>query len=226
MYYSDISYYDFRSLGNNTLNGGAGNDNLSAGGSKGDNLLLGGDGNDYISISGYKNFTDDSSDDYTGYSAEYDSRSDGNNTLNGGAGDDILSAGGSTGDNLLSGGNGNDTLIAGYGNDTLCGGNGTDTFAFNNSNQGVDRLYDFNPTNELIQVSAAGFGGGLSTGSLSAGEFRIGASANTLLQRFIYNSATGGLFFDRDGSASGFTQVQFAQLSTGLSLTENNFVVV
>ncbi|MEH2381443.1 MAG: hypothetical protein V7K27_21560 [Nostoc sp.] len=37
--------------------------------------------------------------------------------------------------------------------------------------------------------------------------------------------ATGALYFDKDGSATGFSQVQFAQLSTGLSLTNNNFVV-
>ncbi|MEH2445249.1 MAG: hypothetical protein V7K18_05560 [Nostoc sp.] len=78
----------------------------------------------------------------------------------------------------------------------------------------------------MIQVSAAGFGGGLSSGSLKVSQLTIGTSATTNTQRFIYNSATGGLFFDQDGSASRFTQVQFAQLSTGLSLTEKNFVVV
>ncbi|MCC5616913.1 hypothetical protein LC605_17890 [Nostoc sp. CHAB 5836] len=41
-----------------------------------------------------------------------------------------------------------------------------------------------------------------------------------------YNSATGALYFDSDGSASGFTQVQFALVTAGLSLTEKNFVVV
>ncbi|MBN3949518.1 MAG: calcium-binding protein [Nostoc sp. NMS7] len=209
---------DSRSSGNNTLNGGAGNDTLSAGGSTGDNLLSGGDGNDYLDISG----------DYS-YYASYDysdSRSSGNNTLEGGAGDDTLNASGSTGANLLDGGDGNDILIGGNGNDSLYGGAGTDTFAFNNYNGGVDSLYDFNAANELIQVSAAGFGGGLSPGSVSASQFVIGTSATTSNQRFIYNNTTGGLFFDQDGSASGFTQVKFAQLSAGLSLTENNFLVV
>ncbi|MEH2179022.1 hypothetical protein, partial [Nostoc sp.] len=45
-------------------------------------------------------------------------------------------------------------------------------------------------------------------------------------QRFIYDNITGGLYFDQDGSAGAFTQVKFAQLSAGLSLTKNNFVVV
>ncbi|MHC5771284.1 MAG: hypothetical protein ACYTXI_38135 [Nostoc sp.] len=53
----------------------------------------------------------------------------------------------------------------------------------------------------------------------------IGTSATTSDQRFIYDDSTGGLYFDQDGSTSGFTQVKLAQLSTGLSLTNNNFVV-
>jgi Ca2+-binding RTX toxin-like protein len=139
-------------------------------------------------------------------------------------------------DDLIVGGNGNDTLDGNAGNDTLVGGNGndslyggsggTDTFAFNSFNEGIDGIYNFNTTNELIQVSVAGFGGGLSPGSLSANQFTIGVSATTSTQRFIYSDVTGALFFDQDGSANTFTQVQFAQLSAGLSLTKNNFVVV
>jgi Ca2+-binding RTX toxin-like protein len=206
---------DSRSTGNNTLDGGAGNDTLSASGSTGNNLLSGGDGNDYLNISGST---------FGPYSDS--SRSSGNNTLNGGAGDDTLSASGSTGNNTLDGGSGNDTLIGGNGNDSLIGGSGTDTFGFNGYNEGVDSIYDFNATNELIQVSASGFGGELSTPSLSASQFTIGTFTTTGDQRFIYDDSTGGLFFDQDGSDTGFAQVKFAQLSTGLSLTNNNFLVV
>ncbi|MEH2211128.1 MAG: calcium-binding protein [Nostoc sp.] len=242
----NYGYYDSRSSGKNTLNGGAGKDTLSAGGSTGDNLLSGGDGNDYLSISGDYSYIP--SDPYSprDVSITYESRSYGKNTLNGGTGDDNLDATNSKGDNLLDGGagndyisassafgkntiyggSGNDTLIGGFGNDTLYGGTGTDTFVFNNYNKGVDSIYDFNATNEVIQVSAAGFGGGLLAGSLKTSQFTLGTSATTSNQRFIYNSATGGLFFDIDGSASGSTQVKFAQLSTGLSLSVNNFVVV
>ncbi|QLE40350.1 calcium-binding protein [Nostoc sp. C052] len=138
--------------------------------------------------------------------------------------DDLIVGG--NGNDTLNGGFGNDILIGGKGNDSLNGGSGIDTFAFNSFNEGIDRLDDFNTTNELIRVSIAGFGGGLSPGSLSANQFTIGASATTSTQRFIYNDVTGALFFDQDGSASSFTQVQFAQLSPGSSLTKNNFVVV
>ncbi|MEH2142888.1 MAG: calcium-binding protein [Nostoc sp.] len=142
--------------------------------------------------------------------------SNGNDTLDGGDG----------GNDILIGGNGNDILIGGNGNDSLIGGSGTDTFAFNSFNQGIDRLDDFKATSELIQVAADGFGGGLSIGSLKTSQFTLGASATTSTQRFIYNNITGALFFDKDGSGNAFTQVQFAQLSAGLSLTKNNFAVV
>jgi len=248
-YYNGDNYdeYDSRSSGNNTLNGGAGDDTLSASGSKGNNLLSGGYGNDSLSISGYYKYTpSDNPYEPRDLSNTYDSRSSGNNTLSGGAGNDNLSASGSTGSNLLDGGdgndsltafdatgkntlkggNGNDTLTGGKGNDTLIGGSGIDRFVFNSFNQGVDKISDFNTANEVIQVSAAGFGGGLSAGVLSASQLKIGTSATTNAQRFIYNSATGGLFFDKDGSAGTFAQVQFGQLSTGLALTNTNFVVV
>ncbi|MEH1812969.1 MAG: calcium-binding protein [Nostoc sp.] len=180
----------------------------------------------------------------------------GKDTIDGGAGDDLLivhDSGGSEGitstfnattntGSITAGANRviyknierldiigtfyDDLIVGGNGDDTLNGGGGTDTFAFNSFDEGIDRIDDFNTTNELIRVSVAGFGGGLSPGLLSINQFKIGASASTSTQRFIYNDVTGALFFDQDGSASAFTQVQFAQLSAGLSLTKNNFVVV
>ncbi|MEH2460682.1 beta strand repeat-containing protein [Nostoc sp.] len=137
-----------------------------------------------------------------------------------------LNISGTSFDDNIVGNNGNDTLNGAEGNDILTGGNGNDTFAFRTYDQGVARVDDFNATNELIQVSSAGFGGGLLIGSLQKSQFTIGASATTSNQRFIYDSTTGGLYFDSDGSAAAFTQVKFAQLSAGLSLTNNNFVVV
>ncbi|MFN6565426.1 MAG: hypothetical protein RMY28_037275 [Nostoc sp. ChiSLP01] len=46
----------------------------------------------------------------------------------------------------------------------LYGGAGLETFTFNSFNEGSDRIFDFNTTNEVIQVSAIGFRGGLSVG--------------------------------------------------------------
>ncbi|WP_306297042.1 calcium-binding protein [Nostoc sp. C052] len=189
---------------NDNIVGSNGNDTLSTG-NGGNDTIDGGNGNDYLTII---------------------SHTSGNNLLSGGDGNDTLSASSASGNNTLNGGNGNDYLTGGNGNDSLIGGAGVDTFAFNSFNEGLDTIYDFNATNEVIQISAANFGGGLSIGSLKANQFTIGTSPNTSTQRFIYNSTTGALFFDQDGSAGAFTKIQFAQLSTGLSLTNNSFVVV
>ncbi|MEH2067722.1 MAG: calcium-binding protein [Nostoc sp.] len=222
--------------GNNTLNGGAGNDNLVTNFSSGNNLLSGGDGNDSLfaydpdslyslygvyAVSGNNTLSGGTGGDYLNVN-----NSSGDNLLDGGDGNDTLTASGGFGKNTLKGGNGNDTLIGGKGNDSLYGGVGTDTFVFSSFNDGLDRIYDFNTTNEVIQVSAAGFGGGLSAGVLKTSQFTIGTSATTSTQRLIYNSTTGALFFDQDGSAGGFAQIQFAQLTAGLSLTNTNLVVV
>jgi Ca2+-binding RTX toxin-like protein len=248
--YSNFDVYDPTS-GNNTLNGGAGDDTLLAEYSTGNNLLSGGDGNDSLYLSPSSPDTAPSylvtqtvdggkgddllSIDYTnatgGISSTFNATTNVGSITAGTYGVSYknierLNISGTAYDDNIVGSNGNDILTGGYANDSLYGGSGIDTFAFNSFNEGVDRLYDFNATNERIQVSAYYFGGGLSIGSLKANQFRIGTSATTSTQRFIYNSSTGALFFDQDGSAGAFSKVQFAQLSTGLSLTNNNFVVV
>ena len=71
-------------------------------------------------------------------------------TLDGGAGDDILVGG--DGEHILLGGEGNDTLVGGGGNDILTGGEGADLFVWHNGDQGTaatpanDIVTDFNGT--------------------------------------------------------------------------------
>jgi Ca2+-binding RTX toxin-like protein len=65
----------------------------------------------------------------------------------------------------------------------------------------------------------------LNLGGLTAAQFTIGAAAQDASDRFIYNSQTGALFFDLDGSGAA-AQVQIATLSTGLAMTHQNIVVV
>ena len=67
---------------------------------------------------------------------------------------------------------------------------------------------------------------GLTQGAfLPAGDFVIGAAAADVADRIIYNSATGNLFFDQDGTGAA-AQVLFADLASGLPLTSNDFFVV
>lgn len=100
--------------GNDTIIGGAGNDELS--GANGKDIILGGDGNDYL---------------LGGGGADRLFGDAGNDTLSGGGGNDCLY--GSVGSNWLIGGPGNDRLFA-RGNvgaiDTVSGNLGLDTAEF------------------------------------------------------------------------------------------------
>ncbi|WP_292814274.1 calcium-binding protein [Nostoc sp. JL23] len=214
--------YSVGNFGDQSVNVIGGNDTIDGG--KGDDLLIVDDGNGSDAITSTFNATTNQGSITAGTNRISYKNIERLDITGTGYNDNIV---GSNGNDTLNGGGGNDILIGGKGNDTLYGGyDGSDTFAFNSFNEGIDSIDDFNATNGLIQVSAAGFGGGLSPGSLQTSQFSIGASATTSTQQFIYDDVTGALFFDRDGSASAFTQLQFGQLSSGLSLTNNNFVVV
>ncbi|HEY9632977.1 MAG TPA: calcium-binding protein, partial [Coleofasciculaceae cyanobacterium] len=143
-------------------------------------------------------------------------------TLNGGAGNDTIDAG--AGNDTLDGGAGNDTLIGGAGRDQLTGGAGADRFYFYTKTEGVDTITDFNVVDDAIYISSS-FGGGLTAGTaITTAQFTLGSSASDSSDRFIYNQNTGGLFFDADGTGSS-GQIQIAQLSTGLAMTNANIVV-
>ncbi|WP_445630526.1 beta strand repeat-containing protein [Nostoc sp. DSM 114167] len=241
-----ISYKNIEELNikgtqyNDLIVGSNGNDTLDAGndgkdtidGGKGDDLLSVDFGNATTGITTTFNATTNKGEitagrrivSYQNIEGLNISGSYSNDLIVGNNGNDTLD--GSSGNDTLKGGNGNDVLIGSSGNDSVYGGAGTDTFVFNTFSEGVERLYDFDTTNELIKISIYGFPNhDFSLGVLKTNQFTIGASATTSNQRFIYNSTTGGLFFDEDGSAGVNTQVQFAQLSPGLSLTNNNFVL-
>ncbi|URD51102.1 GDSL-type esterase/lipase family protein [Chroococcidiopsis sp. CCNUC1] len=122
----------------------------------------------------------------------------------------------------------NDTLIGNAvgnaiagdaGADVLTGGGGRDVFVYRSYTDGGDTITDFNATDDLIQFSANGFGGGLTAGvmlSLTAaatGTFVSGNNPQSLGNNanFLYDTATGILSFDVDGigANSAVTIAQF-----------------
>lgn len=173
---------------------------------------------------------------------------DNNATLNGGAGNDVIFGG--AGVDRLEGGDGADKLIGGIGNDILVGGAGADRFVFSNPIQGIDQILDFNVAEDIIEIQlplfiressgsvtsivAVGddpanntFGKAGLTGNalLPAEQFHVGAGAADANDRFIYDSITGGLFFDVDGSGAN-PQLQLATLAPGLAFTNANISIV
>ncbi|AOF90924.1 calcium-binding protein [Sinorhizobium sp. RAC02] len=137
----------------------------------------------------------------------------------------LIGLGGNDG---LSGGSGNDRLYGGSGNDTLRGGNGADIFVFNTALSGStnsDTILDFSATADTIWLDNAIFTAVGANGGLSSVAFRIGTAAADASDRVIYNSSTGALIYDSNGSASGGA-VQFAKLATGLALTNADFFII
>jgi Ca2+-binding RTX toxin-like protein len=149
----------------------------------------------------------------------------GNDTLEGQAGNDVLTGG--DGEDLLKGGAGNDTLVGGSFADTLTGGAGNDHFVLDGLgyNPGVDRILDFAVTDDTLVLNSSILTSLGLKGALSPLAFRIGTAAQNDAERVIYNATTGALYYDMDGSGLA-NQVQLATLTPGLSLTSANFLVV
>ncbi|WP_036478850.1 calcium-binding protein [Myxosarcina sp. GI1] len=128
---SSNSYVEVEGDGDGLLTGGNGNDQLYS--DKGNDYLAADKGNDYLEAG------------------------NGNDTLYGGEGNDTMYGGG--GNDQLYGGGGNDRLYGNKGNDYLTGGNGADTFAFNNKQEGIDVIKDFDgQQGDVIEIDKQGFG--------------------------------------------------------------------
>ena len=202
--------------GDDSLDGGTGDDSLL--GYYGNDSLQGGDGNDAL----YGEADNDSLDGWNGDDSLYGGSGD--DSLLGYYGNDYLS--GNDGNDFLNGEADNDTLVGSFGSDTLTGGAGADQFTFYSAIEGVDTITDFLwEEGDTLVVSASGFGGGLAIGDLAWEQFTIGSTAVDESDRFIYDYYTGELFFDTDGIGT-LEQVQFATLSTNLSLISSDISVI
>jgi Ca2+-binding RTX toxin-like protein len=233
--------------GDDTLKGGGGADTLygeSAWGGIGNDTLIGGAGADTM-VGGFGNdtyYVDDLADVITEYAGQ------GNDavfttvsfTLTAGADVETLRTtsdngvssidliGNSSG-NVIRGNNGNNVINGGDGNDDLTGLGGSDSFLFDtalNVVSNVDIVTDFNVADDTIWLDDDIFTSGLLAGNSVAGsQFVIGAAALDAGDRIIYNSATGAVYYDSDGTGAA-AQIQFATLSAGLALTNFDFFVV
>ena len=232
--------------GNDSLKGGGGADTLR--GDRGADTLVGGFGDDTYYIDNPNN-VDIANDIITEYGGEGNDRVfvSASYTLNEGADVETLTinpsfptaninlTGNETG-NVVRGNNGNNTLNGGHGNDELTGLGGQDWFLFDtplDAMFNVDRITDFNVTDDTIRLDATIFSSSLTVGSSVGGsQFVIGTAALDAGDRIIYNNATGAVLYDSDGTGAT-AAIQFAQLSAGLAdptdpapLTNFDFFVV
>ena len=196
--------------GNDVLDGGAGNDTLSGGEgidtvvyqfapagvsvtlSEGDRDTLG------RASDGFGN-TDSLSNIENVIGSEFDDNLTGNSSNN--------SLTGRGGNDTIIGISGDDNLTGGTGADTLSGGSGSDLFVYFNPDEGGDTIDDFVVGIDKIAAVAVGFGSGLSSGALSQDSFAVGSVATSNEQRFVFNDASGELFFDTDGAGAANSQL-------------------
>ncbi len=152
---------------------------------------------------------------------------DGANTLTGTSFNNLLLGNG--GADNLRGGLGNHRIFGGLGNDVLTGGAGLDSFIFStalSATSNRDTITGFSVADETIEIENAVFTAlGGTTGVLSARAFVVGAAAADATDRIIYNSSTGALLYDSEGTGRG-AAVQFATLSSGLRLTNSDFLII
>jgi Ca2+-binding RTX toxin-like protein len=128
--------------------------------------------------------------------------------------------------NVIVGNAGNNVLSGRGGVDTLQGREGADTFVFDVAPGpgNVDTIADFVSGTDKIALAAAVFGG-LAAPGLPASAFVIGSQAVDADDRIIYNSATGSLLFDADGSGAT-AAIEFARLSGAPTLLHSDFLVI
>lgn len=140
---------------------------------------------------------------------------------------------GATNGDTLNGGAGNDWLFGSGGNDELWGGNGHDRFYFDTALDGagnVDTIADFHTvgaSSDFIFLDDAIFQGIVNSGgSLNASQFAANAGGvATATSLIIYDTSTGALYYDADGSGGAHARVQFATVAGHPTLTTADFVV-
>jgi Ca2+-binding RTX toxin-like protein len=211
--------------GDNTLTGNSGNNSLDGGG--GTDRLVGGNGNDTYVTNGGDTIVENSGQgtDTVRSSVTYVLGSNLENLVL--TGSTAINGTGNGAANRLTGNGANNVLNGGAGSDTMTGGSGSDSFVFDKTlgASNVDRITDYNVAADTIRIDNAVFSG-LSAGALAGSAFVRNSTGNAAdaSDRIIYESDTGKLYFDRDGTGSA-AKVHFATISTGLSLTQADFFV-
>jgi Ca2+-binding RTX toxin-like protein len=128
--------------------------------------------------------------------------------------------------NVLIGNSGNNTLSGRGGNDTLRGGDGIDSFFFSTGlgSTNVDYIADF-VAEDHIYLDNAIFSA-LPLGWLQPTAFKnIATGAADANDRILYDSDTGDIYYDADGSGAG-ASFRLARLLTQPTMTAAEFYVI
>ncbi len=200
--------------GNDTINGFGGNDLFLAGSTGGADVIDGGTGSDSIEFkeratSGV--VVDFASGTITGGGPGTISFTGVERVVGGNFNDQMT---GNAAGQTLTGQAGADTLWGAGGADTLWGGGGAaDTFIFREmGSANADRVSDFTSAVDKIGLDDSAFTVIGASGNFAAGDARFAAGAGftsgrDASDRVVYNTSTGSLYYDADGSGAGAAQL-------------------
>ena len=215
--------------GDDMIDGGASNDTIRGG--EGADTLEGGDGADILQYTG----------SVAGVTVDLNETAFGLQTASGGDADGDVISGfehvygsdhddmliGNSGRNFLYGYDGQDTLNGGDGKDVLRGGADADTFIFDTTPDAgnYDRIVDFVSGEDVIVLENAVFQE-LALGTLDANSFIANDTgvAETSDHRIIYDTSSGLVYYDSDGSGDA-ESVAFAHLSSLPLIDAGDFLI-
>ncbi len=205
--------------GNDLILGGAMDDRLQGNGGR--DRIDGGDGNDTavyseksaaisVTLNGstFVDVTVGRSVEDTIANVEHIIGGRGSDTITGDGNGNRLEGG--SGNDRLDGAGGYDTLVGGAGKDTLNGGEGPDTFFFNTapSKANADVVTDFTPGTDHIELDwwiFRALWGGVEDSEFFAAPGAVKAQDDS--DRLIYDTLTGNLYFDPDGTGRSAPQL-------------------
>lgn len=140
---------------------------------------------------------------------------------------------GNDADNSLNGGVGDDKLYGGLGNDVLTGGAGADQLFFNTAIDplhNVDKVTDFAAAIDKFMLDYSVFTGLTGSTHLDDSLFATtswDAGAAGAMQRILYDSSNGMLYYDADGNLNDSQAMAFAQITgtTKPALSASDFIL-
>ena len=217
--------------GNDTINGLGGNDLFLAGSTGGADVIDGGTGSDSIEFkeratSGV--VVDFAAGTITGGSSGTISFTGIERTVTGNFNDSLT---GNAAGQTLTGQGGADTLWGAGGIDTLWGGAGADRFIFRETGSAnADSVRDWASGSDKVALDDAAMSALGASGNFSAGDARFAAGAGftsgrDASDRVVYNTSTGSLYYDADGSGAGAAQL-IATFSGNPAVAATDIVVI
>jgi Ca2+-binding RTX toxin-like protein len=216
--------------GDDTINGLGGNDLFVAGSTAGIDVIDGGAGRDSIEFKerATSAITVDFGDGFiTGGSSGTISFANIERVVAGNFNDALT---GNAASQTLAGQSGSDAIEGAGGVDTLWGGSGSDVFVFREmGTANADRISDYVTGSDHIFLDDAAFTaiGGPVQFSATDARFKANSSgtATDTSDRVVFNTATGQLYYDADGSASGAAQL-IATVQAGASVAASDIFVI